>query len=216
MIIPSNSRLLMIGDSITDCDRARPIGDESRENGLGHGYVVLSAALLGATYPGLGIRFLNTGVSGDTVRDLKARWPHDVLALRPDWLSIMIGINDVWRWFDPYFWPAGRISEEEYEETLDALIRKTLPGLKGLILMTPYVIEPDRADPMRERMDRFGRLVERLAARHGALFVDTQAAYDAALQGIPAAALAADRVHPNLTGHMILARAFLQGIGYRW
>src|SRR3954452_17883523 len=96
--IQPNSKLLMIGDSITDCERARPVG-EGLFAALGKGYVSLVDALLGATYPEREIRVVNMGSSGNTVRDLKSRWRTDVLDLRPDWLSMMIGINDVWRQF---------------------------------------------------------------------------------------------------------------------
>jgi lysophospholipase L1-like esterase len=103
------------------------------------------------------------GIGGNTVRELKARWQSDVLDLKPDWLSIKIGINDVWRQFDSTPPPGGYVSEEEYERTLDELIGRTLPDLKGLVLMTPYFIEPNRNDPMRAMMDRYREVVRRRA-----------------------------------------------------
>jgi lysophospholipase L1-like esterase len=78
MKISSNSTLLMIGDSITDCGRVRPVG-ESVGGDLGNGYVSLIHATLSATCPQLHIRIRNTGISGNTVRDLAARWQSDVL-----------------------------------------------------------------------------------------------------------------------------------------
>jgi len=99
MKIEPKTKLLMIGDSITDVGRARPIG-EGRNDELGKGYVSFVDALLNSVYPQAAIRVINMGISGNTVRDLKARWQTDVLNLKPDWLSIMIGINDVWRQFD--------------------------------------------------------------------------------------------------------------------
>jgi lysophospholipase L1-like esterase len=96
MKIHSNSTLLTTGDSITDCGRVRPAA-EAVSWDLGNGYVAPIHALLGATCPGLNIRIRNTGISGNTVRVLAARWQSNVLDLKPDWLSIMIGINDVWR-----------------------------------------------------------------------------------------------------------------------
>src|ERR1019366_2799740 len=99
MNIQPGSKLLFIGDSITDCTRARPVG-EGLFNALGTGYVALVDALLGAAIPERQIRVVNMGTGGHTIRDLKSRWETDVLALKPDWLSIMIGINDVWRQFD--------------------------------------------------------------------------------------------------------------------
>src|SRR5688572_14408365 len=98
MKLPTNAKLVMIGDSITDCERARPVGEGP--SNLGRGYVSYVDALLGAAYPGRGIRNVNMGISGNTVRDLKVRWESDVVALKPDWVSVMIGVNDVWRQFD--------------------------------------------------------------------------------------------------------------------
>lgn len=213
MLIQPYSRLLMTGDSITDCGRARPVGEM---DGLGSGYVSMVNALLGATFPAHHIRVMNTGVGGNTVLDLEARWEADVLALEPDWLSVMIGINDVWRQFDAPLAAERHVSLEVYSATLEKLIARTRPRLKGLVLMTPYFIEPNRADPMRAMMDRYGAAVKQVAGRHEAVFVDTQAAFDALLGEIHPMSLAWDRVHPNQTGHMLLARAFLSAVEYAW
>jgi lysophospholipase L1-like esterase len=215
MDIQPNSKLVMIGDSITDCDRARPVG-EGGLDALGNGYVSLVDGLLRASWPTHPIRVVNMGVAGNTVRDLKARWSTDVLELHPDWLSVMIGINDVWGQFGSPFQQDKHIQPEEFERTLDELLRLTIPRLKGLVLMTPYFIEPSRADAMRKMMDRYGAIVRQLAEKYKAHFVDTQAAFDQALEHVHPMALAGDRIHPNRTGHMILARAFLQAVGYRW
>ena len=152
MKIHPNSKLLMIGDSITDSGRAYPVA-EAHGEALGTGYVGLINAWLTATAPQARIRIVNMGVSGNTVRDLAARWDSDVLALTPDWLSIMIGINDVWQQFDPWPHAEAHVGLEEYTQTLENLIQTTRPQLKGLVLMTPYFIEPNRSDPMRTRMD---------------------------------------------------------------
>ena len=215
MRIAAHSKLVMIGDSITDAGRARPAG-EGLFDALGKGYVCQVDALLGAACPELGIRVVNMGCSGNTVRDLKARWQSDVTDLRPDWLSVMIGINDVWRQFDLPRQPEQHVGLEEYEATLEELVAATRPSLKGLVLLTPYFIEPNRADAMRARMDQYGAVVKQTAARHDALFVDVQAAFDRVLEHCHPMSLAWDRVHPNQTGHMIIARAFLQAVGYQW
>src|SRR6056300_842528 len=97
MKLATGDTLVMIGDSITDCGRGRPVGQKGT---LGNGYAKEVWALLHAVYPERKIRVLNTGVSGQRVPDLAARWQEDVLDLKPDWVSIMIGINDVWRHFD--------------------------------------------------------------------------------------------------------------------
>ena len=215
MKLDKHSKLVMIGDSITDAGRAQPAG-EGLFDALGRGYVSLVDALLGAVYPDNGIRVVNMGTSGNTVRDLEGRWQTDVLDKRPDWLSVMIGINDVWRQFDSPCQTESHVLPDEYERTLDGLIALTLPLVKNIVLMTPFYIEPNRADLMRARMDEYGAIVRRLSEKHGTLFVDTQAAFDAVLTAYYPATLAWDRVHPNQTGHMVIARAFLTAIAFNW
>ena len=115
----------MIGDSITDVGRARPIGEGRADDALGRGYVMMVDALLGAVYPERLIRVINMGVSGNTTRDLKARWQKDVLDLKPDWLSIMIGANDVWRQYDSPKQTEGHVLIDEYERNLSELVSST-------------------------------------------------------------------------------------------
>lgn len=211
MRIDPDSKLVMIGDSITDAERWRPFV-VNQLAALGNGYVHLVAGMLGAVCPERRIQVINMGVSGNTVRDLKARWQSDVYDYRPDWLSIMIGINDVWRQFDAPHLPGLHVPLDEYATTLEALVQATRPQLKGLVLMTPFFIEPNRDEPMRAQMDRYGAVVQRLASEHDAVFVDTQAAFDAVLRHVHPSAIAGDRVHPNIIGHTILARAFLNAL----
>ncbi|WP_027091008.1 SGNH/GDSL hydrolase family protein [Cohnella thermotolerans] len=215
MRFKKNDKLVMIGDSITDCGRNRPVG-EGIGDPYGKGYVSLVDGLLKTVYPELAIRVVNMGTSGNTVRDLAERWQKDVLDLKPDWLSVMIGTNDVWRQFDQPYIPESHVYPEEYEATLDELVAKTKMRVKGIVLMTPFYLEPNRSDPMRATMDRYGEIVKRVAERHGTVFVDTQAAFDEVLAHIYPAALAWDRVHPSMAGHATLARAFLQAVGFVW
>jgi lysophospholipase L1-like esterase len=224
MLLAPKTKFLLIGDSITDCGRTKsnppPAGGTGVSEGLfdplGRGYVTMVEALLGACYPQLGIRVLNTGNSGHTVKDLKARWKVDVLDQKPDWLSVMIGINDVWRQFDSPRQTETHVLPDEYERTYDELLAQTRALLKGLVLMTPFYIEPNPADRMRARMDEYGAIVKKLASRHGAVLVDTQAAFNRTLDHYYAGTLAWDRVHPNQTGHMILAKALLDALGFSW
>lgn len=213
MLLSKRDKLVFIGDSITDCGRNRPVG-ESPFGGLGSGYVGLVDALLGASYPELQVRVVNVGISGHTVRDLKARWQSDVFDLKPDWLSIMIGVNDVWRQFDHPTIPETHVLLDEYATTLRELVERTQPLLKGLVLMTPFFIEPLRDDAMRARVDQYSAVVKQIAAEHDAILVDTQAAFDDVLEHGYSAKLALDRVHPNAIGHMTIARAMLSAIGF--
>ena len=211
MRIQAGSKLLFIGDSITDAGRSE--GGETTpwtpNVGLGHGYVNLVNALMLVERPEQNIRIINKGLSGNTVLDLKQRWDDDVLAHKPDWLSVMIGINDVWRQFDTPQRTESHVGPELYEATLRELLAKTRPQLSGLVLMSPYMIETNLSDPMRQQMDTYGAIVKSVAADLDAIYVDTQAAIDRVLQHVHPMSLAWDRIHPGTAGHMILARAFL-------
>jgi lysophospholipase L1-like esterase len=215
MKIHPNSTLVMIGDSITEWGRETPIREDTLES-LGSGYVHFVHCLIAAAAPALRLQVLNLGVGGNTVRDLAARWEQDVLGRDREWLSIMIGINDVWRQFDPALHEADQITVGEFTDTLARLIDAVRPRLRGLVLMTPYYIQPDRMDPMRAMMDRFGDAVRGLAIKYQAGLADTQAAMDLALREYSPAELAADRVHVNDIGHMILARTFLKAVDFDW
>ena len=206
----ANQTLLFIGDSITDCGREYPVGQ--RWNSLGGGYVSFVDSIMGAVIPETPITVLNTGISGNRVTDLEARWQSDVLDLEPNWLSVMIGINDVWRQFDSE--PGTeQVEPEQYELVYRSVLAKTRLQLDGLVLMTPYFLETNREDPMRLKMDAYGTITKKLAVEFDAIFVDTQATFDHYLAHQPTESLCADRVHPNGLGHMILARAFLNALG---
>src|SRR5262249_37332093 len=189
---------------------------EGRDPALGRGYVQTVDALLGAVYPDQWIRVVNMGISGNTTRDLKARWQTDVLDLKPDWLSIMIGANDVWRQFDSPKQTEKHVLIDEYEKNLTELITTTKPMLKGLVLFTPYYIDPTKQDGMRAAMDKYSAVVKKVAAAQGAVLVDTQAAFDDVLKVYYPATINWDRVHPNQVGAAVIARAFLNAIGFEW
>lgn len=215
MLIEPNSKLVMIGDSITDAGRVQPVA-EGLFDPLGRGYVTMVDALISAVYPERKIRVINVGTSGNQTRQLKERWQRDVIDLKPDYVSCMIGTNDVWRQFDLPRITEQHVGPEEYERNLTELIEWTLPAVRRMILMTPFYIEPLRQDAMRARMDEYGAIVKKLAEKYGCVLVDTQAPFDKMLQHMHSAALAWDRVHPNQVGHMVLARAFLNALGFEW
>ena len=213
MIFEKGDKLIMTGDSITDCGRGRPDG-EGLFDPYGNGYVNMVKAFLDAGYPDCPVRLINKGYSGFTVRGLKEQWQADVLDPKPEWLSIMIGINDVWRQFDSPKMTEQHVLPDEYEATLEELITAAKPFLKGLILVTPYFIEPCRTDAMRQRMDEYGTIVKGLAKKHDAILVDTQAGFDHMLESMHPMAIAWDRIHPNTSGHALMAKCFLNAIGF--
>jgi len=213
VLLAPDRKIVFVGDSITDCGRARPVGEG---NGLGNGYVQFIDAFLGATKPELKLRTINMGVGGNTVRDLEARWQTDVLILKPQYVSLMIGINDVWRQFDSPLQKEIHVGPEEYRDTLDRLLAKTTPHVERTFVASPFYIEPNKHDRMRARMDEYGAYAQEVAIEHGAVWVDVQAAFDAVLRHVHPNALAWDRVHPNATGHAIITRAWLKSVGVQW
>ena len=215
MLFEKGDKILFIGDSISDYDRARPVG-EYPFNGWGTSYVSCVGALLTCTVPELSLRVVNMGVSGNNVRDLDARWQTDVLDQKPQWVSVLIGINDVWRQFDTPLMTELHVPPEEYREKYEALIQRTLPHVKGMILMTPYFMEPNRADAMRARMDEYGAIVKELAAKYHLPCVDLQAAWDRLFEHMHPMNICWDRVHPNQAGCMYIAKQFLNAVGFEW
>ncbi|GAA4243104.1 SGNH/GDSL hydrolase family protein [Dactylosporangium darangshiense] len=202
----AGQRIVFIGDSITDSgrrDNVPPYGD---------GYMSLVRAFVTARNPGLRLQWINHGVSGDTVRNLAERWERDAVATRPDWLSVMIGINDVWRAF------AGRLDEavpiDEYEQTLRRLLYRAVDATGcRLILADPYLIEPDLSDPHRAESDRYGEVVGALAKEFDAVHIRTQKAFDRVLAVSSPEEWAGDRLHPNLPGHAVIAEEYLTALG---
>ena len=139
-----------------------------------------------------------------------------MIDLKPDWVSVMIGINDVWRQFDSPLQKGRHVELAEYKETITNLVEQTQPNVTGMILMTPFYIEPNASDPMRAMMDRYSEVVRELALQRNTLFVDTQAAFNYLMEYSYPAAIAWDRVHPNQIGHLAIARAFVDAIGFAW
>lgn len=215
MLIADGCSILFTGDSITDAGRGRPIGEDTKGL-LGTGYVSLIAAILEAWQPGHRYRIRNTGISGNTVKDLQARWEQDVLDLQPDWLSIMVGINDCGRAFSRPLLTEGLVPPDVYRRTLDELVRQTRPMITGMLLMTPFYIDSSMRDPLRLALASYAASVREVARNYDCVLVDTQAAFDMALRGAHARRLSDDNVHPKPAGHMILARAWLDAIGFQW
>src|SRR5258706_8742126 len=166
-----------------------------------------------ARYPERNLTIVNKGIGGNTVRNLDSRWETDVIAEKPDWLSVCIGINDVWRHFDGQSQQA--VPLDEYQTTLRRLLKRAqdATGAK-LILAEPYIVEPNRNDMMRRLMDVYGQTVCGIAAEFNAVLVRTQEAFDEAMTTTPGLFWAPDRIHPEGPGHAILALAFLRALDF--
>jgi lysophospholipase L1-like esterase len=190
---PSGPHVLFVGDSVTDCGR------RDDPDGLGDGYVRVLAQ-----GPLRGARVTNRGVAGDRATDLAARWDADVLRMRPDVLSVLVGINDTWRRYD-----AGVTTPASaFEATCRALLGSALAaGVRRLVLVEPFVlpVTPEQERWWDEDLGERVEVVRKLAAEHGATLVPA-ADHLTALAGTHAPGyLAADGVHPTAAGHRALA-----------
>ena len=192
------THILFQGDSITDGNRGR---NTDPNHILGHGYVFIIAARHGAAFPEAKLDFINRGISGNTVLDLEKRWQKDSLDLKPDILSILIGVNDM----------ARKVPLEQFEQVYEKLIadaREANPKVK-LVLCEPFFLNhlansPANGSPDADIVKR-QEIVARLAARHGTALVQFQKFFNDACQRAPASHWIWDDIHPTYSGHQLMA-----------
>lgn len=213
MIFQDGDRIVFAGDSVTDMGSANPVGEGLFDN-VGRSYVRVVENLLAAVYPELKIRVTNSGISGDTSRSLLARYQRDVVDLHPQWVSICIGINDVWRQFDSPAMPDHACTPEEYEVNVEKMILMVKDSVKGIFILSPYYMEPNTADMMRARMDEYVAICKKLAEKYGCTFIDFQKLYADYCSIRHSSVIAWDRIHPNQIGATLMARAFLAECGF--
>ena len=207
-----SNRILFQGDSITDAMR-------SRDNDLasGHGYPTLVKAKLGYEEPGK-YTFLNRGISGNRIVDLYARIKADLINLKPDVLSILIGINDVWHEIGH----GNGVSVEKYERVYDWLlteVKEALPEVR-ILLLEPFVLQghateateekPERWEFFRTQTPLYAAAAKRLAEKHGTTFVPLQHLFDEACKLAEPAYWLHDGVHPTAMGHELIAREWMK------
>jgi lysophospholipase L1-like esterase len=165
---------------------------------------------LAARYPELGLSFINRGVSGDRTRELVARWDRDCLALKPDLVSILIGVNNTWRRFDSGDATSVDAFYEEYRSIL--LKTKEMVG-DNLVLCEPFILPyPEDRKRWREDLDPKIGVVRALAAELGATYVPFDGVFAAASTRVRPAYWAADGVHPTPAGHALMADAWVRHV----
>jgi lysophospholipase L1-like esterase len=211
-MIPKNSTILFQGDSITDCARKRDASATPNNlEGLGQGYAMMAAAELLSTRPADSLRVFNRGISGNRVVDLYARIQSDILNLKPDFLSILIGVNDTWHGKNPD-WSNG-VAIPKYERIYRDLlneVREALPNVK-LVLCEPFLLRCGVVrDDWVEEIDQRCAVVAKLSKEFGAVLVPFQSMFDAAVKLAPPEYWAADGVHPSAAGHLLMAKCWLE------
>lgn len=198
--IRDGATVVFAGDSITDATRT--------EGGpaLGAGYVLFAAAAHSARRPTSGIRWVNAGVSGNRVVDLEARWQRDVLAAAPDVVTVLIGINDVWRRYDR----DSPTSAEQYRDGYRRLLASAVDnGVRELVLIEPFLIPVADQSRWREDLDPKIQAVRELAREYGAHLLAADGAFAQLAARTGSEAWAEDGVYPTLAGHRVLADRWL-------
>ncbi len=207
--------VLFQGDSITDCGRTRDVGliDAHAPTAYGTGYAFMSTARLSLAHPGE-YRFENRGISGNRIVDLYARIKIDILNLRPDYLTILIGINDVWHEINRKNGVAAEKYERIYRILLDEILAE-LPDVK-ILLLTPYVLQgtatvsdedPQKWETFRRETALRAEAVKRIAADYPVWLCETQPLFDEAEKVVPKGILLVDGVHPGVAGDALLSDA---------
>jgi lysophospholipase L1-like esterase len=214
ILLRRGQKVLFIGDSITDCGR------RLEHRPLGAGYVRMAIDLIEARYPGREMVWINRGIGGNTVRNLTERWTDDCVRHQPDWISIMIGINDLNQWVTG---GDGSVPPDEYEVLYNGIISRACDETNArLILVLPFymsTISPgDETEHHRGRMAAglitYSRVVERLARRYGAILVRPQKAFDLQFQTRDPNEFCDEPVHPNASGHLLIAHTWLTAVGW--
>ncbi len=204
LLFQSGDKVLFIGDSITDCGR------RDAHAPLGHGYVRKITELITAKYPERDITYVNKGIGGDIVEGLENRWDTDVIAEKPKWLSVKIGINNASRQHGE------GVSSEEYLPVWEACYRRILTRAKteldaSLFLFEIFYIEEDVEAPRPLDVDAYNASIHKLAEEFEARLIPTNAAFDNAVAARPGALWTTqDGVHPNAEGHTLMALEFLK------
>ncbi len=208
-----SKRIAFMGDSITDACRNR-----QSQRYCGSGYALIVRAKMGSRYPEK-YEFMNCGYSGARSVDFYANIKRWVIDVKPDMMSLLLGVNDVYH--DMMGPEKNGVSAEKFEQVMDLLlteIRETLPDTR-LMLLEPFLLEadytkpregePDRYNIFRSEVEKRAAAVRRLAAKHHLPFVPLQAKLDAAAEQYGASTWLYDGIHPSAAGHELIAREWI-------
>lgn len=196
------------GDSITDAGRNR-----ENDNERGIGYPTLVAAELGFKYPGEYV-FINEGVSGNRIVDLYARIKRDIIHRRPDYLTILIGINDVWHEINERNGVDNAKFFRVYCNLIEE-IKAVLPDIK-IIILEPFVLKASATEKnwnvFRRETEMRAESAKAVAEKFGLGFIPLQDKFDEAATKASPSYWLSDGVHPTAMGHELIAREVVSAL----
>ena len=210
--LSKNNIILFQGDSITDSGRNREDNSFNSARALGSGYPMLAGAKLLEKYASLELKVFNKGVSGNKVYQLAERWDADCLDIKPDILSILIGVNDLWHKVNGQYNGTVDIYRNDYSALLERT-KKALPNVK-LIICEPFAVSGIKAVDNKWYPEFFGyqEVARAIAAQFDATFIPYQKIYDEAQKIAPGVYWTDDGVHPTLAGAQLMAKSWLAAI----
>lgn len=199
------------GDSITDCGRREEYGP------LGAGYVRMTADFLRARYPNRSLSFINAGINGNTVRDLSQRWETDVLSHKPNWVTIMIGINDIHRMVQPD--PRGDVPLDIFETCYRDIVERTVGAGARIVILDPFYMSSAKSanakdSSVLEMIVHYIAVGDRLGEEVGALRVRTHELFQEQLRHSDPSDLGPEPFHPYPVGHAIIAHGLLEALSW--
>ena len=200
---------LFQGDSITDGNRTR---NTDWNHVMGHGYQYIIASKLWYDFPEKGLHFFNRGISGSKVIDLAARWQKDTLEIKPDVLSILIGINDI----SAFIKGDADFAATQFESGYRSLLNQTKQALPDvqLVLCEPFILQvgqvAERWNDYSSEIQKRQQIVRKLSEEYNTIFVGFQEAFNKALSKAPADYWIWDGVHPMPAGHELMAKEWMR------
>ncbi len=208
-MIQDNAVVVFQGDSITDWMR-----DREDENSMGAGYAFMASALFYSLYPQKNVKFFNRGISGDRVRDLKARWQKDCIDLTPTVVSVFIGVNDTWRMFDSN----DPTSVEDFESDYRYILDRVKETGSEIVICEPYLIEGVKSErtPNKETwradLDPKIHVVRKLAMEYKAVYIPYDGIFAGACTKRDPLYWSYDGVHPTSAGISLITLEWLKAV----
>jgi lysophospholipase L1-like esterase len=206
---PDKLTILFQGDSITDAGRDKARYYPNDTSGMGKGYVFqIVTQLLGAN-PDKEWKFYNRGISGNKVYQLAERWEDDCLQLKPDVLSLLIGVNDFWHTLNNYNGTV-EIFETDLRQLLDRT-KNQYPELK-IVLGEPFAVKGGTAitEKWFPEFPKYQVAVRKITEDYKTKLIPYQKIFDEALEFAPAEYWCPDGVHPSMAGGYLMKEAWIQ------
>jgi lysophospholipase L1-like esterase len=208
--LADNAVILFQGDSITDAGRNRNNLNYNNLAAFGNGYASLVASQLLFNHPAGKLKIYNKGVSGNKVFQLIDRWDKDCLELKPDVLSIVVGVNDFWHTITNNY----KGSVQTYKDDYTRLLKQTkdkLPDVQ-LIIGEPYGVKGIKSvdEKWYPAFDDYRHAAREIANQFDAIFIPLQQLFDKAQEAMPGNYWTVDGVHPSFAGIQIMSNAWLE------